>query len=179
MRFQQSFAQTARRPAMLEAIRTLYDYNIWANTRILDSAERLKLQQFIAGNGGESIRALLVHTAWSEWLWLQRCQGHSPRERWNPGDFPYVATLRQRWEEVDAATQAYLAGLTEPDLARTITYANFQGETWSYPRWQALLHQVNHATQHRSEAAQLMTRFGCSPGDLDLLIYVDEKAAAG
>jgi uncharacterized damage-inducible protein DinB len=39
------------------------------------------------------------------------------------------------------------------------------------------LHQVNHATQHRSEAALLLTRFGYSPGWLDLLVYVDEQSS--
>jgi uncharacterized damage-inducible protein DinB len=111
------------------------------------------------------------------WLWLQRCLGHSDQERWNAADFPYVATLRARWEEVERETRHFIAGLDEADLVQVISYVNFAGETWSYPRWQALLHQVNHATQHRSEAALLMTRFGCSPGDLDLLIYVDELAA--
>jgi uncharacterized damage-inducible protein DinB len=52
---------------------------------------------------------------------------------------------------------------------------NFQGETWSYPLWQQLLHQVNHATQHRSEAALLLTRLGFSPGWLDLLVYLDAQ----
>ena len=47
--------------------------------------------------------------------------------------------------------------LGEPDLARVVSYVNFQGETWAYPLWQQLLHQVNHATQHRSEAALLLT----------------------
>jgi uncharacterized damage-inducible protein DinB len=54
-----------------------------------------------------------------------------------------------------------------------IRYTNAKGETWAYPLWQMLIHQVNHATQHRSEAAMLLTQMGCSPGDLDLLIYVD------
>lgn len=43
-----------------------------------------------------------------------------------------------------------------------------------YPLWQALLHQVNHATQHRSEAALLLTAAGHSPGNLDFLVYFDE-----
>lgn len=161
---------------MLDAIRTLYAYNAWANARVLETAERLKLQQFIAGNGGESVRELLVHTIWSEWLWLQRCQGHSPAERWPAGDFPFVATLRARWEEVERETQRVLATLDVTDLDRIVTYVNFAGETWSYPLWQVLLHQANHATQHRGEAALLMTRYGCSPGDLDFLIFIDQQA---
>jgi uncharacterized damage-inducible protein DinB len=86
-----------------------------------------------------------------------------------------VAALRTRWDEVEAATSQYVATLREPDLARVVSYVNFQGETWAYPLWQQLLHQVNHATQHRSEAALLLTRLGYSPGWLDLLVYVDQQ----
>ena len=36
-----------------------------------------------------------------------------------------------------------------------------------------MVHQVNHATQHRSETALLLTQAGHSPGDLDFLRYFD------
>jgi uncharacterized damage-inducible protein DinB len=164
---------------MLDEIRTLYAYSAWANRRVLDTAERMPLQQFIAANGGaESIREILTHMVWAQWLWLERWQGRSPQALWHPGEFPYVASLRARAEEVDAATQRFLDGLDEPDLARVITYVNGKGETWAYPLWAMLLHQANHATQHRSEAALLLTRAGHSPGDLDLLVYVDAMAGA-
>ena len=48
-----------------------------------------------------------------------------------------------------------------------------QGERWAYPLWQQMIHQVNHATQHRSEAAMMLTKLDCSPGLLDLLYFVD------
>src|SRR5688500_11217099 len=160
---------------MLEAIRELYAYSAWANTRILETARQLTREQFTTqSDGSDSIRDTLVHTASAQWLWLERWRGTSPTELWDPDDFPDVATLRNRWDEVEAATSDYLGTLREPDLARVVSYVNFQRETWAYPLWQQLLHQVNHATQHRSEAALLLTRLGYSPGWLDLLVYVDD-----
>jgi len=161
---------------MLEAIRDLYAYSAWANARILETAEQLTPDQYTtASEGTDSIRDTLVHTASAHWLWLERWRESSPRGLWDPADFPDVAALRSRWDEVEDATSAYLATLREADLARVVSYVNFQGETWAYPLWQQLLHQVNHATQHRSEAALLLTRLGYSPGWLDFLIYVDER----
>jgi uncharacterized damage-inducible protein DinB len=162
--------------SMLEGIRELYAYGAWANARILDTAERLTREQFTSsGDGSGSIRDTLVHTASAQWLWLERWRGTSPAELWDPAEFPNVAAIRGHWDEVEAATSEYVASLREPDLARVVSYVNFQGERWSYPLWQQLLHQVNHATQHRSEAALLLTRLGYSPGWLDFLVYIDEQ----
>ena len=41
--------------------------------------------------------------------------------------------------------------------------------------WQMLLHVLNHGTQHRAEAAALLTAEGRAPGDLDLIDYVDAQ----
>ena len=165
-----------KRVSMLKAIRELYAYSDWANTRILETAARLTPEQYTAASDGcDSLRDTLVHTASAQWLWLERWRENSPRELWDPADFHDVAALRARWAEVEEATSAYIATLREPDLARVVSYVNFQGQTWAYPLWHQLLHQVNHATQHRSEAALLLTRLGYSPGWLDLLVYIDEQ----
>ena len=160
---------------MLEEIRDFYAYNRWANERLLDRAERLERDQFLAADGGdESIRDTLAHTLWAQWVWLQRWLGNSPRQRWSAEEFPDVASLRSRWDEVERESDAYLARLQEADLAQLLTYVNMKGEGWGYPLWQQLLHQVNHATQHRSEVALRLTRFGQSPGDIDYLFYHDD-----
>jgi len=40
-----------------------------------------------------------------------------------------------------------------------------------------LVHVINHGTQHRSEAAALLTDAGHSPVDLDMIDYADALAA--
>lgn len=160
---------------MLDHIRSLYEYSPWANDRILTTAARLDREQFLAENDGAgSIRDILAHTVWAQWTWLQRWRGAAPRGRWDPTTFPDLAALRSRWADVEDATADYIAGLDASNLERVISYVNSAGQTWSYPLWQQLMHQVNHATQHRSEVALLLTAAGHSPGDLDVLRYFDE-----
>ncbi len=164
---------------MLDRVRTHYECSAWATGRILDTVARLDRDQFLAEhNGAGSMRDILVHTAWAQWVWLERWRGSSPAGRWDPAEFPDVATLRAAWTNLNADTADYLAGLSDADLDRIVTYVNSAGEPWSYPRWQMLLHQVNHATQHRSEVALLLTQAGHSPGDLDFLRYFDALAAS-
>jgi uncharacterized damage-inducible protein DinB len=159
---------------MIDHIRALYTYNAWANGRILDTAALLGRDAFpVQHPGAGSLQEILVHTAWAQWIWLRRWQGESPGERWDAVEFPDLPALRSRWADVEVETARYLAELDAAELDQDISYVNFAGQTWRYPLWQMLLHQVNHATQHRSEAALLLTRAGHSPGDLDFLRYFD------
>jgi SAM-dependent methyltransferase len=89
-------------------------------------------------------------------------------------DFADLDAVRTRWDQIEADTRRFVAALTEHDLNRIVAYRNTRGQRWAYPPWQQMVHQVNHATQHRSEIALLLTRFGHSPGDLDLLVFVDQ-----
>jgi uncharacterized damage-inducible protein DinB len=162
---------------LADAIRTLYAYGPWANARVLAAAERLSHPHLTAadGSGYGSIRDTLVHIAAAEWLYLERWRGRSPSALWDPTAFPDVAAIRDRWTAVERETTTFVAGLREDDLATVVAYVNLQGETWAYPLWQQLLHQANHATQHRSEVAAALTRIGHSPGGLDFLVYLDEQ----
>jgi uncharacterized damage-inducible protein DinB len=162
-----------------EAIQTLYRYNPWANARILDTAEPLSPEQFLMGRGAsfDSLRDTLVHTMSAHWLWLERWSGRSPTAAIDPREFSGLASIRARWAGIERDTQAFVADLSEARLASVVAYRNTKGERWAYPLWQQMIHQVNHATQHRSEAAMILTQFGHSPGDLDLLHFIDVREA--
>jgi len=162
------------------ALRTLYDYNAWANAQILEASARLSREQLVRGVAGanfESLAGTLVHTMGAQWVYLERWQGRSPRSMPQAADFADVPAIQTRWTEIERATHAFVADLGDGDVARVVEYTNFQGERWAYPLWQQMMHQVNHATQHRSEAAVILTELGCSPGGLDLLYFVDVERA--
>lgn len=101
----------------------------------------------------------------------------APSALLDPGAFPDLAAIRRRWNLIEGETRDFVAALTEADLARIVEYLNTQRERWAYPLWQQMIHQVNHATQHRSEVAMVLTRFGHSPGWLDFLCFLDVRAA--
>jgi uncharacterized damage-inducible protein DinB len=158
-----------------EVIQTLYRYNTWANTRILDTATQLGAEQFLASGGTsyDSLRDTLVHTMSGQWIFLERWRDRSPRAMLNAADFPDVASIRRRWDEIERETQAFVVALSDAQLVQDVDYTNTEGQRWTYPLWQQMIHQVNHATQHRSEAAVMLTQFGHSPGWLDFLYYID------
>lgn len=121
------------------------------------------------------MRDTLVHLVNAERVWLARCQRLPAPPALQPGDFRDAGAIHSEWERVDGATRAFVAGLDEDTLDTVIHYLNSAGEPNAYPLWQMLFHQANHAMQHRSEVAMLLTSCGYSPGWLDFLYYLDQR----
>jgi uncharacterized damage-inducible protein DinB len=157
-------------------IQVLYEYNRWANARILGAASKISAAQFLAagafGHGG--LRGTLVHTLFAEWIWRLRWQGSAPHVRWKPEDFPTIAHLKTRWLEEEILLMAFVDGLTEARLTAEFDYISTEGNPHRRVLWEAMAHLVNHGTQHRSEAAAILTDMGHSPGDIDLIVFLNE-----
>jgi uncharacterized damage-inducible protein DinB len=79
----------------LGTIRELYDYNRWANGRSLEAASEVSHEDFTREIGGSfaSLRGTLWHLYGTEWIWLERWRGTSPRALPSPLDFPDVETF--------------------------------------------------------------------------------------
>jgi uncharacterized damage-inducible protein DinB len=158
-------------------ILTLYEYNYWANARILSAATNVSEAQFTApaSLSHGSLRGTLVHILSAEWVWRKRCQeGASPSTLLPETDFPTLETLRLRWQTEEQAMRSFLARLHDEDLDRLVSYRTTRGTPFENTLWHLLVHVVNHGTQFRSEAAVLLTGYGQSPGDLDFIVFLRE-----
>jgi uncharacterized damage-inducible protein DinB len=161
-------------------ILALYDYSYWATARVLNAAAQLTPDQFTApaGLSHGSVRGALAHVLSAEIVWRLRCaEGISVSALPAETDYPTVDVLRERWHAEEQKMRAYLNSLVDEALNQTIQYKTTKGAPYENVLWHLLVHVVNHGTQFRSEAAVALTSYGHSPGDLDLLLYLREKAA--
>jgi uncharacterized damage-inducible protein DinB len=153
-------------------IKLMYEYNYWANKRILDTAENLSSEQLLLPTGFPwgSLRGTLVHTMDTEYGWRVLVQHQTSTPVMKLEDFPTLAAIRARWDEEEQELWAYLNSLTDADMQGIVSYVA-EVETGTITRnrvlWHCLYHVVNHGMQHRSECAAMLTNFGHSPGDLD------------
>jgi uncharacterized damage-inducible protein DinB len=85
------------------------------------------------------------------------------------------AALRERWMIEQREMRAYIDTLTEETLNGMIRYV-IPGAVRERVVWHILLDAILHATQHRSEAAALLTGYGQSPGDFDFTMFLNERA---
>src|SRR5689334_19547713 len=94
---------------------TLYQYNQWANAKILSAAANVTTEQFLAPasypHGG--LRGTLTHTLFAESIWRNRWQGTSPTYRIKADEFPTFESLRSRWMEEEMLLMAFVAELTD------------------------------------------------------------------
>ena len=156
----------------------LLEYTAWANAKLLQAAERLNPEQFAATHRTTygSLRGILVHVLVSYTVWRSRMQlGHMPAALPAQDEFLDVGSFAARLREEHAALRLYVDSLDDAGVQRLVDYRSSRGEIYQNAVWQIVLQVVNHATQHRSEAAEVLTEYGCSPGDLDLIWYLRQK----
>ncbi len=160
----------------IQQLSTLYDYNYWANARILSRAAELTESQFFAVAEpveGHSLHQTLVHTLGAEWIWRVRCaEGDSPTALLKADELPTLDAIQARWREEEEKMRSFVAGLSDDDLNKTIRYRSTERNARENRLGDILHHVVLHGMQHRSEMAAMLTNFGHSPGNIDFIIFL-------
>jgi uncharacterized damage-inducible protein DinB len=157
------------------------------DARILAACAKVSREQYAAqtsyARGG--LRATMLHILDNTWQQRITLQGyyqepladeaaHDATEL-HEDAFPTFAALRERWMTERHEMRAYLDALTEETLNGTIRYV-IPGVVREHVVWQILIDVIIHATQHRTEAATLLTGYSQSPGDYEFTMFLNERA---
>ena len=116
-------------------IKLMYEYNYWANRRILTQTAKVNEAQYIAktdfGIGWGSLRGTLVHLLDTEQQWRITCQGHYATlltdaeydaTEIHEEHVPTFAALTEQWAAEETEMRAYLDTLDDEKLNGILRY---------------------------------------------------------
>ncbi|HXG92821.1 MAG TPA: DinB family protein [Blastocatellia bacterium] len=158
-------------------LQLLYDYNYWANGKLLKVIETLtpeELNRDVCGAYG-SIRKTLVHMLSAEWGWLARAGGPERGPKLKPEDFPTLDSIKETWSKVERWMRDFISTKASDDLRRAVTFHNEKGEPRTLSLQEMLQHAANHNVHHRGQVSMILRMMGHAPGNVDLLFYFAEK----
>lgn len=157
--------------------RELLLYTLWADRAVTATVREVSPEHLTreAGVSFGSLLGTLAHTLGAQRVWLSRFTG-APLERLPTAqDYPDLRSWLIGWEETAAQIEAFLAGLTDEQLAANITWKNFRGDSFTRPLWQPVIHLVNHTTYHRGQIVSLLRQMGYAPPSTDLIYWYNDR----
>jgi uncharacterized damage-inducible protein DinB len=159
----------------VENFRQLARYNHWANLRLYGAALDMPEEQYRRPTGVffGSLHGTLNHLLLTDRIWLKRLtgQGEHP-DRLNAILYDDRHDLVHARMAEDARLSDLVAGYTDTDLAKAVSYRTTPGKPYSQVLQDILLHLFNHQTHHRGQAhacCSILT--GTEPPSLDLLLF--------
>lgn len=157
----------------VQDLEVLFDYGYWANKHLFRVLSQISEEQFVqpvAGSYG-SVRNTMVHMLSAEWGWLDRCGGQRRGAALNSSDYPTVASVVERWQEVEGYVRKFLSSLRDENLDKNVEFALGKGPKQTMRLGELLHHAANHSVHHRGQVAVLLRMLGYTPGNFDMLFY--------
>ena len=153
-------------------------YNGWANDRLYAATAELSPHKFGEDRGAffGGMMGTLNHLLVTDRIWMRRFTGEGPAPTaLNTILHKDFATLRTERTKEDARLIAYVEGLSEADLAATITYRPITSpRVITQKLGPTLSHLFNHQTHHRGQAHAILTGFDREAPSLDLIAFQRE-----
>ncbi len=164
-----------------EDVRLLYEYDRWANNRILRLVGALTPEQFTRDLGGSfpSVRDVLLHMVASKWAWLTYWKESSRSDRiltdlftrsatlFQPKSFSTLPTVQAKWAEVEKEQVEFVNQVTDELLNRTLPVRNT-----SVSLMHLMQHLANHSTYHRGQIAMMLRQLGAKAQGTDFAEFL-------
>lgn len=146
---------------MKEYFLKLYQYNAWANERVLSCLRKQMVND-------EKIQSLFGHVLAAQFLWLHRIKGLAPPslklwDAYSLSELEMMATdAAKQWLDFVQRTDSF---------DRELNYTNYVGDPYTNNVQMIMIHVANHGTYHRAQIAQLLRQKGFEPINTDFITY--------
>lgn len=152
---------------LLHQIQRFFEYDFWANERILAS---LKSNSEI----GKRLLEIFSHILGAQKLWYLRITGGEYNHQ-----MVWPTKLLEECEDTLQQNKElwldYLHQLTIDDLSKKISYTNSKGEFYKSSIYEILMQVIMHGTYHRGQIAVLLRQADVQPPATDYIYYVRKK----
>ena len=150
----------------------LFNYNLWANLRLVNACAGLSPEHLDATPDGGTfgtIRDTLLHLLAAEERYVTLLTGEPapepPLRESEP--FPGFDRLRERAQRNGDA----LVALATADPYERVLSGTRGGETYTMPAFIPMVQAIHHANEHRSQVTGLLGRLQLEPPDISGWAY--------
>jgi uncharacterized damage-inducible protein DinB len=156
-----------------EELRTLFEYDSWANERICNACEALTPEQFVGDvkSSFSSVRDTLGHIMGAQWIWLERFRERNPAGLPPVDKYQDLTSLRGAWAPIRIDLLEYINGLSESDVEHPFEYRSFRGDLFRDSPGPVLQHLANHGTYHRGQVTMMLRQLGAKPVGTDMIAF--------
>lgn len=146
---------------MKEYFLKLYQFNAWANTRVLDCLKRQQVND-------EKILSLMGHVVAAQYLWLHRIEALAAPDvkLWGEYKLPQLVTMA---DEIGVRWLDFVKNTS--DFNRDLEYNNYVGDPYITNVEMIMIHLVNHCSYHRGQVAMQLRQKGFEPINTDFITY--------
>jgi uncharacterized damage-inducible protein DinB len=140
----------------------LYQYNAWANRKVLACLQSQHVTD-------EKIFSIFGHVMVAQLTWLSRIETTpNPGLKLWGGDY----TMDQLQSMSDEGSTKWLSYVERTEsFDRILVYKNFQNLPYESNVETIMIHTVNHASYHRAQIALLLRQKGFEPVNTDFITY--------
>lgn len=153
---------------MIALVRELFHHQAYADAALINA-----IRAHDNASQDQELRLLLHHIHVSHRFWLHLCQEKPfsvESEKVAPDSIGAIAVRFQKTQEEE---QAWLTGLREPDLIRTLESPHLPGRHITVS--EALVQVCLHSQGHRSQCASRLRVLGGEPPLLDYIAWLKDR----
>ena len=156
---------------------TQVEYMLWADEHCRHSLQSVSEQQWRcpAACSYGSLAGTVEHLVGTQWVWLERLRGQSPRTLWPEGVGGSRQAVTAFWESVGSDWRTELPRHHPEEV---VAYRTTAGQPHAHRLADLVLHVGYHTAAYRGQVAAVLRGLGGRPEVTDLIAYLRERDRA-